>query len=108
MVITESELREAWRNGHGALPSYPPGTRFTPAALDFLKDNGLSVNFAEPAAAQPLAPAPLPAPQSPAQPLPAPTLYLAARLDSFAALAMLAAAEARQYRLPKLAQRLDP
>ena len=38
MVITEEELRQAWQNGRGQIPSYPPGTRFTPAALDFLKN----------------------------------------------------------------------
>jgi hypothetical protein len=37
MIITEEELRQAWRNGRGQIPAYPPGTRFTPAALDFLK-----------------------------------------------------------------------
>ena len=29
MVITESDLRELWRNGTGALPAFPPGTRFS-------------------------------------------------------------------------------
>jgi hypothetical protein len=37
MVITEEELRQAWQNGRGQIPTFPPGTRFTPAALDFLK-----------------------------------------------------------------------
>jgi hypothetical protein len=37
MIITEEELRQAWQNGRGQIPAYPPGTRFTPAALDFLK-----------------------------------------------------------------------
>ena len=37
MVITEVELRQAWQNGRGQIPTFPPGTRFTPAALDFLK-----------------------------------------------------------------------
>jgi hypothetical protein len=37
MVITEEELRQAWQNGRGRIPDFPPGTRFTPAALDFLK-----------------------------------------------------------------------
>lgn len=37
MVVTEEELREAWKNGAGALPSFPPGTRFTPSACDFLQ-----------------------------------------------------------------------
>ena len=37
MVITETELRQAWQNGRGQVPAFPPGTRFTPAALDFLR-----------------------------------------------------------------------
>jgi hypothetical protein len=37
MIITEEELRQAWQNGQGQIPAFPPGTRFTPAALDFLK-----------------------------------------------------------------------
>ena len=37
MVITEEELRQAWQNGRGQIPAYPSGTRFTPAAVDFLK-----------------------------------------------------------------------
>jgi hypothetical protein len=37
MVITEEELRQAWQNGRGRIPAFPPGTRFTPAAMDFLK-----------------------------------------------------------------------
>jgi ethanolamine utilization cobalamin adenosyltransferase len=43
MVITESELRELWQNGKSALPSFPPGTRFTPAAQDFLKDHQIEI-----------------------------------------------------------------
>lgn len=37
MVITEEELRQAWQNGRGRIPAFPPGTRFTPAAADFLR-----------------------------------------------------------------------
>ena len=37
MVITEEELRQAWQNGRGTIPAFPPGTRFTPAAQDFLR-----------------------------------------------------------------------
>jgi hypothetical protein len=37
MIITEEELRQEWQNGRGRIPTYPPGTRFTPSALDFLK-----------------------------------------------------------------------
>lgn len=53
MVITEAELRQAWQNGRGRLPAFPPGTRFTPAAQDFLK-------VCQPAAGA-CAPAPAPA-----------------------------------------------
>lgn len=42
-VITESELRELWKNGHGKLPVFPPGTRFSPAANDFLKSLSVQV-----------------------------------------------------------------
>jgi len=37
MIVTEEELRQEWQNGRGRIPSYPPGTRFTPSAMDFLK-----------------------------------------------------------------------
>jgi len=53
MVITEEELRHAWQNGRGQIPAFPPGTRFTPAALDFLRS--------QPGALPP-SPAPPPAP----------------------------------------------
>jgi hypothetical protein len=58
MVITEEELRQAWQNGRGQIPSFPPGTRFTPAAQDFLKTRA-------PGALQPAA---APAPARPAGP----------------------------------------
>ncbi len=41
MIVTEEELREAWRNGRGELPDFPPGTRFTPSAKDFLTAIGV-------------------------------------------------------------------
>ncbi|HUW69762.1 MAG TPA: hypothetical protein VMX33_05965 [bacterium] len=40
MIITEAELREAWKNGRGSLPEFPHGTRFTPAARDFITSLG--------------------------------------------------------------------
>ncbi len=43
--ITESELRELWQNGRGQLPPFPPGTRFSSAAQDFLKTNRVEVHF---------------------------------------------------------------
>lgn len=45
MVITESELRELWRDGKRPLPPFPSGVRFTPAAQDFLKDHHLEIHF---------------------------------------------------------------
>jgi len=45
MVITESELRELWRDGRNPLPPFPPGTRFSPAAQDFLKAHHLEIHF---------------------------------------------------------------
>ena len=44
-VFTESELREMWQNGRGYLPPFPPGTRFSPAAQDFLATHALEVQF---------------------------------------------------------------
>lgn len=64
MVITEAELRQAWQNGRGQIPAFPPGTRFTPAALDFLK--------VRPELLQACAAAPLPAPSGPRRVLQAP------------------------------------
>ncbi len=49
-VITESELREMWRDGKNPLPAFPPGTSFTPAALDFLHAHGLQTRSEEPEA----------------------------------------------------------
>jgi len=93
VVLTESELRELWQNGRRPLPAFSPGTRFSPAAQDFLKDHGLTVQFA----------APLPsAPDAPDMPA-----LLRARLDALHALAALTAAQARHFRLTALAAQLD-
>lgn len=45
MVITESELRELWRDGKNPLPPFPLGTIFTPAAHDFMKSHNLTPQF---------------------------------------------------------------
>ena len=113
MVITEIELRELWRSGRQALPAFPPGTRFSPAAQDFLKDHGLTIRFETPALAAPEPAAPTaftPAnpPTGPQFGIGVPPAYLLARLDSLHALALLAAAEARANRLFALAALLDP
>jgi hypothetical protein len=96
MVVTEAELREMWRNGRQALPAFPPGTRFSPAALDFIKDHRLEISFAEPKP-----------PAGPVPQLPIANSSLSFTLDSLHALTLLAGAEARRYQLPALAQRLD-
>jgi hypothetical protein len=43
MIITEDELRQEWQNGRGRIPTYPPGTRFTPSAQDFLNVRGPNI-----------------------------------------------------------------
>ncbi len=40
--ITEAELREKWKNGETRL-DFPAGTRFSPSALDFIKQWQLEV-----------------------------------------------------------------
>jgi hypothetical protein len=85
--LTEADLRALWQNGRQPLPPFPPGTRFSPSAQDFLKDHGLTIRFA------PALPAGLPAP-------------LQARLGALHALAALTAAQARHFQLSALASRL--
>jgi len=85
-----------WRNGRQALPAFPPGTRFSPAAQDFIKDHRLVISFAAPT------PPARPVPQLPVTNSPLPFT-----LDTLHALTLLAGAEARRYQLPALAQRLD-
>ena|SRR5579859_5940844 len=119
MVITEIELRELWRDGRNALPAFPPGTRFSPAAQDFLKDHQVVIHFAEPVPpAIPASQLPTLAPSVSAGvtndqlPLSLPQLPIAnyqlpAALDTLQSLTMLVAAQSRQYHLPALARRLD-
>ncbi len=115
MVMTESELREMWRDGRHALPPFPPGTRFSPAAQDFLKDHKLEIRFAADAAGQASAPpaaagAPPTAPAATSSPVAdrqVLTAFIESRLDSLHALTRLVAAEARRYHLPELATHLD-
>ena len=103
MVVTESELREMWRDGRHPLPSFPPGTRFSPAAQDFIKDHRLEIRFAD------QTPASTPAPQLHITnyQLPVTNYQLPFSLDTLHSLTMLVAAEARRYQLPALARRLD-
>ena len=136
-VITEAELREAWRNGQGTLPSFPAGVRFSASAQDFLKSHGLTATVAGAPAADAHAdwdrPGTFPVVLSGDLPLcaecgqpvhakpehmtqldattfaskTAPRLKLRGRVDSLHAFVMLAAAMARRDRLDALARHLD-
>ncbi len=55
-VITESELREMWRDGKKPLPPFPVGTIFTPSAQDFLKSHNLTPAFENGSALPPVKP----------------------------------------------------
>ncbi len=55
-VITEAELREMWQNGKGSIPSFLPGTRFTPAAQDFLNAQRIELRVDVPQPAPPARP----------------------------------------------------
>jgi len=103
MVVTEIELRELWRDGRQPLPAFLPGTRFSPAAQDFIKDHQLEIHFAAAVVSA------APATQLPITnyQLPSSSDQLPAALDTLAALTGLVAAESRRYQLPALAQRLD-
>jgi ethanolamine utilization cobalamin adenosyltransferase len=46
-VITEAELRELWQGGRGSIPPFPPHTRLTPAARDFINQWGITVTFVD-------------------------------------------------------------
>ena len=43
--ITESELRELWKNGRGQIPAFPFGTKFSASALDFIKSSRIDIRF---------------------------------------------------------------
>jgi ethanolamine utilization cobalamin adenosyltransferase len=44
--ITEAELREKWKGGGTTRFEFPEGTRFSPSALDFIKQWQLDVSVA--------------------------------------------------------------
>ncbi len=47
-IVTESELRQQIRRPrHGLVLTFPPGTRFSPAAQDFLREWRIAVRFVE-------------------------------------------------------------
>jgi len=47
-IVTEAELRQQLRQPqHGLVLTFPPGTRFSPAAQDFLREWRVAVRFVE-------------------------------------------------------------
>lgn len=47
-IVTEAELRQRIRRPrHGLVLTFPPGTRFSPAAQDFLREWRVAVRFVE-------------------------------------------------------------
>ena len=99
MVVTEGELREIWRDGKNPFPAFPPGTRFTPAAQDFIKAHNIQVRF-----------------EVASNSISVNTPFvlegkehtkLDSRLGSLYALMLLVAAEARKYQLPRMATALN-
>jgi ethanolamine utilization cobalamin adenosyltransferase len=135
MLLTEAELRELWRGGKNALPAFPLGTRFSPAAQDFIKANQIVIRFEaptptatpwdKPATFPVVFIGPVPVCNVCGQPLPHkpdhmtqldaghfaskthPRIKFRGQLDSLHAWVMLVAAEGRRYNLPDLAEGLD-
>lgn len=137
MFITESELRELWRDGRGELPAFPPDARFSPSALDFLKTHRIEIrleaasrlrqrpDWDKPGVFPVVLTGPAPVCLECGQPLDKkpehmtqvdsahfapkthPRVKLRGRLDSLHAIMMLAAAEARRFQLPQMAAHLD-
>ncbi|MCJ7531096.1 MAG: hypothetical protein MUO64_08705 [Anaerolineales bacterium] len=99
MVVTEGELREIWGDGENPFPTFPPGTRFTPAAQDFIKAHNIQVRFET-------------APNFTTANIPfglegKEHTMLHDRLGTLYALVLLVAAEARRYQLPRMATSLN-
>jgi ethanolamine utilization cobalamin adenosyltransferase len=47
-IVTETELRDKIRPPRlGLVLTFPPGTRFTPSAQDFIKQWQIEIRFAE-------------------------------------------------------------
>lgn len=117
MYVTESELREVWRDGKGLIPRFPRGTRFSPAALDFLQAHGIRIEFTGVHSADQSAETSLPGGSSIAaggrDSAASPGLNarpfdgLRLRLESLHAAILLSAAQARRFQLPDLSAHLN-
>ncbi len=133
-IITESELRELWQNGRGRLPAFPPETRFSDSAREFLRSQKIefqpsseteSVDWDKPGTFPVVLSGPLPVCSECGQPIQrkpehmtqldaghfapktTPRLVLRGRVDSLHAFVMLAASKARGFGMGALAGHLD-
>ncbi|NOZ07056.1 MAG: hypothetical protein GXP41_12015 [Chloroflexi bacterium] len=96
-IVTESELRQQIRQPrHGLVLTFPPGTRFSPAAQDFLREWRVAVRFAE----EPESSA---SPQSNTEP---PAKRARRQVEALAADFRLVAGRARAIRLTALSDEL--
>jgi len=96
-IVTESELRQRVRQPrHGLVLTFPSGTRFSPAAQDFLREWRIAVRFVEESAGDG-------GTQSSAEP---PAKRARRRIESLAADFRLVAGRARAIRLTALSDEL--
>ncbi len=133
-IITESELRELWQNGRGRLPAFPPETRFSDSAREFLRNHKIefqtssemaSADWNKPGTFPVVLSGPVPVCSECGQPIKhkpehmtqldaghfapktTPRLVLRGRVDSLHAFVMLAASKARGFGMGALAGHLD-
>ncbi len=136
-IVTESELREYWKNGRGRLPVFPSETRFTDLAREFLRQhkmdaqsqviesNHIHPDWDKPGTFPVVLTGPVPVCAVCGQPIKHkpdhmtqldaghfasktdPRLILRGRVDSLHAWVMLAAAKARGFQMASLASHLD-
>jgi len=130
-IITESELREMWQHGRGQLPAFPPDTRFSDSARDFLRTHEVEVqthsqsDWDKPGTFPVVLSGPIPVCAECGQPVrhkpehmtqldaghfaskTTPRLVLRGRIDSLHAFVMLASAKARGFQMSSLASHLD-
>ena len=130
-IVTESELREMWQHGRGQLPAFPPDTRFSDSARDFLRTHGIEVqthshsDWDKPGTFPVVLSGPIPVCAECGQPVrhkpehmtqldaghfaskTTPRLVLRGRIDSLHAFVMLASAKARGSQMSALASHLD-
>jgi len=95
-IVTEAEIRQRIRRPrYGLVLTFPPGTRFSPAAQDFLREWRIAVRFVEESAGE-----------EGTQSSPEPPAQARRRIESLAADFRLVAGRARAVRLTALSDEL--